>query len=327
MSRSSLASPQGTVLGPLLFLCHINDLPERVTSQVRLFADDCLLYKPIRNDQDRLELQQDLLALEQWATKWGMRFNAKKCYIMHISPKSRKRTHMYSLCGQILETVSDNPYLGLQISDDLKWQKHIANTTNKASIALGILRRNLKFLPKQYKSTAYQSLVRSILEYGCIIWDPYIQHDINSLERVQRRAARFIISDYRTKSQGFMTQSLKDLGLPTLQQRRLYHRLGYFYKITNGLVPAINSSDYLAPVSNKRRIKTKVHSEYLADNPIQNLSRNNSKCFKSIHAKSEQYKKSFFIKTIRDWNSLDNELVCEETIESFKIKLKSCILD
>ena len=151
--------PPGTVLGPLLFLCHINDLSERVTYQVWLFADDFLLYKPIRSDQDRMELQQDLLAFEQWATKWGMRFNAKMCYIMHISPKSRKMTHMYILC------VSDNPYLGLQIC---------------------ILRRNLKFLPKQYKSTAYQFLVRSNLEYGCIMWEPYIQHDINSFERGSR---------------------------------------------------------------------------------------------------------------------------------------------
>ena len=79
--------PQGTVLGPLLFLCHINDLPECVKSKVRLFADDCLLYWQIRNESDRQALQEDLVALEKWAEKWDMRFNAKKCYIMHVSPK------------------------------------------------------------------------------------------------------------------------------------------------------------------------------------------------------------------------------------------------
>ena len=67
---------------------------------------------------------------------------------MHISPKRNKHKHMYSLSGHILESVSENPYLGLQISDDLKWSKHIRQTVNKASIALGMLRRNLKFLPK-----------------------------------------------------------------------------------------------------------------------------------------------------------------------------------
>ena len=71
--------PQGTVLGPLLFLCHINDLPERVRSQVRLFADDCLLYRPINSSDDQTILQEDLKELEEWANTWGMRFNAKKC--------------------------------------------------------------------------------------------------------------------------------------------------------------------------------------------------------------------------------------------------------
>ena len=157
-----------------------------------------------------------------------MCFNAKKCYIMHISPKGNKNTHMYSLNGHVLETVSDNPYPGLQNSDDLKWRKHISNTTNRASTALGLLRRNLKFLPKHHKTIAYQALVRSILEYGSIVWDPYLQHDIQSLESVQRRAARFILSDYKTMSQGFMTQALKELELPTLQQRRLFNRLCFF---------------------------------------------------------------------------------------------------
>ena len=77
--------PQGTVLGPLLFLCHINDLPDSVKSQVRLFADDCLLYRPIRNSNDHVILQRDLQKLETWATEWGMSFNAKKCYIMSIT--------------------------------------------------------------------------------------------------------------------------------------------------------------------------------------------------------------------------------------------------
>ena len=109
---------------------------------------------------DQIALQEDLVALENWAETWGMRFNAKKCYIMHISPKRHKSAHMYSLSGQILESVSDNPYLGLQIFDDLKWNKHIRITVNKASIAQGMLRRNLNFLPKNLESTAYISLVR-----------------------------------------------------------------------------------------------------------------------------------------------------------------------
>ena len=183
---------------------------------------------------------------------------------MHISPKRRTNTHMYSLSGHILDTVQDNPYLGLQISNDLKWRKHIQKTVNKASIALGMLRRNLKFLSKAHKSTAYQTLVRSILEYGSIVWDPHTIQDKQCLERIQRRAARFIVGDYKTKSEGFMTQTLKDIGLPPLHQRRLFNRLAFFHKIAYGLVPAIKQEDHLQPLDNKRRIRPTRYTRSLA---------------------------------------------------------------
>ena len=215
---------------------------------------------------------------------------------MHISARKGRTSHIYSLCGHMLDTVSENPYLGLQISEDLKWNKHIANIINKASTVLGLLKRKLKFLPKHNKNMAYKSLVGSVLEYGSMgyIWDPYIQHDIESLERVQRRAARFTVSNYSPISKGFMTQTLKELKLPPLQQRRLYNRLCFFYKISNGLVSAVISSDYAKPLDNKRRIKTKKFVGYVSENPVSKLSRNNSKCFMNTEARSAQYKNSFF---------------------------------
>ena len=88
--------PQGMVLGPLLFLCHIRNLPECIKSKVRLFANDCLLNRQIHNERNNLALQEDLAALKRWAEKKGMRFNAKKCYIMHISSKRHKSKHMNS---------------------------------------------------------------------------------------------------------------------------------------------------------------------------------------------------------------------------------------
>ena len=110
---SGIPQGQGTVLGPLLFLCHINDLPECVKSQVRLFADDCLLYREIKSQQDHQTLQEDLKSLELWADKWGMKFNAKKCYIMSMRQKSN---YFYQLDQYILEQVKKNPYLGLLTS-------------------------------------------------------------------------------------------------------------------------------------------------------------------------------------------------------------------
>ena len=164
--------PQGTVLGPLLFLCHINDLPDAVKSTVHLFADDCLLYRNIRNMADHLAVERDLQHLEAWAKTWGMRFNAKKCYLMSINQKS---THFYQLDGHILQQVPDNPYLGVTLSDDLKWSSHINKISNKANSTLGFLKRNLKHCPQDSRRTDYLSLVRSTHEYSSIVWDPYLQ--------------------------------------------------------------------------------------------------------------------------------------------------------
>ena len=123
--------PQGTVLGPILFLCHINDLPTSVKSQVCLFADDCLLYRPIKSIQDHLALQHDLEQLEKWVMNSGMRFNAKKCLVLSIRKKS---TYYYSLDSHILEQVKSFPYLGVVLTEDLKWSTHINKTMKKFDI-------------------------------------------------------------------------------------------------------------------------------------------------------------------------------------------------
>ena len=122
--------PQGTVLGPLLFFIHINDLPEVVSSQVRLFADDCLLYRKIRSLQDQLQLQKNLKSLENWASTWGMKSNAIKCYKMTIHRSTKAKNYTYSQDNHLPEHVGENPYLGLLISDNLKWSSHINKITN-----------------------------------------------------------------------------------------------------------------------------------------------------------------------------------------------------
>ena len=107
--------PQGIVLGPLLFLCHMNDLPDRVKSTVRMFADDCLIYRKIKSRADHIQLQHDLLALpclQEWVDSWGMRFNAKKCYILRICRPCVHKQFTYQLMGQALRHVDKNPYLG-----------------------------------------------------------------------------------------------------------------------------------------------------------------------------------------------------------------------
>ena len=308
--------PQGTVLGPLLFLCHINDLPECVTSEVRLFADDCLLYRRIRSIKDQLILQQDLKHLEIWAQKWGMRFNAKKCYVLSIK---NSLEYMYELDNTILKSVPRNPYLGLMISEDLKWNAHINIICGKASSTLGFLRRNLRHCSRSCRKNAYLSLVRSTLEYGAIVWDPFLQGDIDRVERVQRRAARFICQDYRSRTPGSISSMLKDLDLQTLQARRKELRLTFLYKVVDGLVPAMPASNFVeAKTIRKRRIRATRYSDYECNNAIQKFETNNSRCLNLIQCRTPIYQNSFFPRTVIDWNHLEDSVVSAATVEAFR---------
>ena len=276
--------PQGTVLGPLLFLCHINDLPDRTKSQIRLFADDCLLYRAVRSPRDHQILQDDIDNLQQWAKDWGMQFNAKKCYLLSTRNKS---SHFYTIGNQILKQVQDNPYLGITFSDDLAWKTHINNTVKKANSMLGFLRRNLRHCQLSCRKNAYIALVRSKLEYASIIWDPYLQNDIDKLERVQRSAARFISKDYRSREEGCVSAMLKDLDLPPLQERRRHQRLAFLYKVVEGHVPAINIEHYLKKQRVKRTIRAKQVEDYIRKNIVEQSVINNTKCFEPIYAKTE----------------------------------------
>ena len=228
------------------------------SSSIRLFADDCLLYRTIKTVKDHQKLQADLEQLEIWAKDWGMRFNAKKCYILSINKKSNK---FYSLDNHILEEVQDNPYLGLQISNDLKWSMHINNISKKANAILGCLRRNLRNVSETYRKTAYISLVRSTMEYGATIWNPYLKGDIDKLERIQNRGIRFIKKDYRSRGPGSITTMKRQLELEALEERRHSLRLILLYKVVEGLVPALPTADFITIAKPKRNIKTKVYKD------------------------------------------------------------------
>ncbi|MFZ2538831.1 MAG: reverse transcriptase domain-containing protein, partial [Oscillospiraceae bacterium] len=189
--------PQGTVLGPLLFLLYVNDITEGIGSEIRLFADDCVLYRTIRSERDANVLQDDLNHLCDWGDLWQMCFNVKKCNIMHMTRKHHPVLHNYSMKGSYLSVVKSHPYLGVTIQDDLKWDVHVDGIVKKASRTLGMLRRNIHGCSREVKSMAYKSLVRPSLEYASSCWDPHNAKHINTLEMVQRRAARFACKDYR----------------------------------------------------------------------------------------------------------------------------------
>lgn len=293
--------PQGTVLGPMLFLLYVNDLPSNVTSTVRLFADDCLMYRTIHTIEDQTALQKDLDSLVQWCEKWGMRFNASKCEVLRISRKRNPMERMYEIKGDILKVVKTAKYLGVHISNDLEWSSHVSATAKKANGTLAFLRRNLKGAPAKLKETAYFSLVRSVLEYSATVWDPRLCKDINALEMVQRRAARDVKQDYQRTSS--VTSMLQQLGWDSLANRRRDLRLTLMYKIINNL-SAVPTSDILLPADLRTRAKHK-HK------------------FRAIQSTTPVFRNSFFVRTVPEWNGLDAQTVESPTLLTFKTRLKS----
>ena len=114
--------PQGTVPGPLMLLFFINDVANKVEhSRIRLFADDCLLFRKVNNENESKKLQHDLYAVGKWASEWQMKFNVGKCYRLQISGKKTSCPYLYSLNDEILDSIQHHPYLGVEFDKDLKW--------------------------------------------------------------------------------------------------------------------------------------------------------------------------------------------------------------
>ena len=144
----------------------------------------------------------------------------------------------------------------------LKWNTHICNISKKANSTLGFLQRNLKHCPKSCRLTAYLSLVRSTLEYGSIVWDSHYRTDIDRLEHIQSKAASFINQDHHSREIGCVSAMLKDLGLPSLQERRGQLRLIFMFKVVEGLVPAVPADKFFTQKkTNKRQIKPKIFKD------------------------------------------------------------------
>ena len=153
--------PQGTVLGPLLFLIFINDLPEHMQSKVRLFADACIVYREINNTSDCEILQEDLHALERLESTWAMEFHPAKCSVMRVATSRDPLMLSYKLKDHQLQTETTSKYLGVDLANNLDWKPHVDRIVKKSNSMLGFLRRNLRISSQETKAMAYMTMVRS----------------------------------------------------------------------------------------------------------------------------------------------------------------------
>ena len=273
---------------------------DSLSSNVRLFADDTIVYLIIHSDADSQVPQKDLNKLANREMLWKMKFHPDKCEVVRVGRKRTLINHDYILHGKIFATANASKYLGVTISSDLRWNNHVNNITNKANKTLGLLKRNLKIRSALVKNAAYNTLVRSSLEYACSVWDPKTQGNIDQLEKVQRRAARFVQSDYDYKS--IVTEMITKLSWDSLQVRRQAYRLGIFYKIHYGLV-ALGA----AQLGMQRQQRASRHTHSLA--------------YEVPLSRTNYYMYSFVSRTIRNWNNLPDAIVRAPTIDHFKNNL------
>lgn len=211
-----------------------------------------------------------------------MHFNPKKCFVMKITHSRSPKLYEYTLGQHTLEETSCHAYLGVDITNNLTWNKHINRISSSANRSLGFIKRNLYSCTKPIKETAYLSLVRPLLEYSSSVWDPHTKDLAYKLERIQRRAARFVVNDYdRTSS---VTEIMKDLHWCSLKNRRTTSRLSILQKARQGHLSL--------PVDTLLQ-------------PPRRLSRHNHiNSYQIISANKDVYKYSYFPQTVKDWNSL-----------------------
>ena len=224
-------------------------------------------------------------------------FNTRKCKTLRVTTKRNPIEFVYTMNTDKLENVSHHPYLGVELSNNLKWSNHINNVTLKANNALWFIRRNLWRCTKYVKQQMYFALVRPHLEFACAVWDPYTVCDIQRLEAVQRSAARFVTNNHK-RTEGTVTNIMKDLQWPSLEQRRKTNRLAIMYKIQNDQIAI--------PIPHYLHRQTALTRQFYPQR------------FRTVVIHSDTYKHSFFPRTIKDWNSLTPSMYDAKSLVVFK---------
>ena len=289
--------PQGSVLGPALFIVYINDILDKIRSDGFLFADDTKIFRSIRNKEDAAALQADIDTLEEWSDIWLLRFNPMKCHVLSLGRiEDTKYTMRYKVYNNEMEHVFEEKDLGVTVDSQLSFEDHIANKVRIANAMVGLIRRSFSYLSCYLFRKLYLALVRPHLEYAQVVWAPHSKKLINILENVQIRATKLV--------DGFgsleYTERLRKLNIPTLVHRRARGAMIELYKHFN-----VYSRETLSESFQPRQRNTRSHDRQLHErvpkDGVRGLQSN-----------------SFYYRYTKTWNNLPAHVVTEENLNSFK---------
>ena len=226
--------PQGSILGPILFSLFVNDMPRNIQSLISLFADDTKIHLPLISDDSARQLQEDLWTLEVWSIAMQMKFHPKKCKVLHLGRTNNNNDYfMHTDDGNLhkLEETLLEKDLGVNTDSKLKFTEHCQIKINTATKVLRYIRHTFQHLDENIFLLLYKALVRPHLEYASCIWNPNLKYNIDSIERVQRRATKMVSS---IKDLSY-TDRLRKLNLETLLYRRTRADLLETYRIQNNI--------------------------------------------------------------------------------------------
>ena len=226
--------PQGSVLGPLLFVLFINDLSDNIIHHIKLYADDSKIIAIIESDADAENLQADIDKAVEWSNTWCMPFNEKKCTVMHIGRPNNKSSHIYTMTKidgsrRQLEVSKVERDLGVLVSDDLKVRAQVVSASSTANRTLGRLKKAFRSRSFNLWRMLYITYIRPQLEFAVQAWSPHLKADIAIIEQVQHCATKSISA---IKHVVYETR-LKRLRLTTLEDRRVREDIIEKFKITN----------------------------------------------------------------------------------------------
>ena len=290
--------PQGSVLGPLLFLLFINDLDEAASGiEILLkFADDTKVAQPIRCEEDRAKLQTALNGLVSWAGHWGMEFNVQKCKVMHVGRSNAG--HKYSMDGVELCTTEEERDLGVIMSYRLKPTAQCAKAARTAQAVLGQIARSFHFKDKFVYVQLYKTYVRPHLEFAVQAWAPWTSADKEVLENVQNRAVRMVSG---LKAAGY-EERLTELGLLSLEERRHQADMAMVYKILHGYED-IDPAGMFTIATKVARVTRST-----AD-PLNVRVR---------HGRLDCRKYSFSVRVTEPWNTVPSDIKNSRTVMGFR---------
>lgn len=297
--------PQGSILGPLLFLLYINDMPEIVSSStLALFADDAKCFRSINSIADCLELQRDLDRLFQWSVKWKLEFNVKKCKALTVSRSIHNKVKFsYSLNGSIIESVDSFRDLGVTITQDLSWGSQVSSLVSKCNQTMGMIKRSVGYRAAPSLSCKlYKSLVRSRVEYASCVWSPHHHKDIKLIESIQRSGSRFILHYPDNMS---YRQRCTELNMLPLSFRREMSDVTCLFRYMHFPANRSTFEKYVSLVPSNTGLRS-----------------SNQGCLLKLPVfHTETFKNSYFNRTVYIWNSLPRDIRDCDNIIVFKRKV------